>query len=247
MRTLTVLIVSVMVLACGKPTPGNDGTNNDANSNSDAGNNGDNVATNGSSNANSGGGECADLAEPFKDAVRAMPRDCVTDADCKLVQGAQVCDCALAVSASSDTAPYDDVRAQVDAAACANPFGCPDDSCPYRVLSEPGELYPHCSDEGQCEVLQLMSCEQYEMNAHGGIGTETGCMDNSECTLRNDLNPCNCNEAVSANFPFLVIQSIYEMMEINDARCDVQCMGCESPGEAVCALNDEGYQVCQSM
>lgn len=247
MRLFTLLLAIALAVGCGKPAPGNNGSNDNAGSNgaADAGNNDTNGGT--SNASNSGGGECADLADPFKDAVRAMPRDCVTDADCKLVQGAQVCDCDLAVSASTDTGEYDDIRAQVDSAGCANPFGCPMDMCPYRVLSDPGELYAHCSDEGECEVLQILSCEQYEEKAHGGIAAETSCMENDECALRDDLNPCDCNEAVSQNFPFLVIEAIREMIEINDARCNVQCMGCESPGDAICGNNDEGYKVCQTM
>jgi hypothetical protein len=246
MRTIILLIAALFVVGCGKPEPGNNGNSTpNAEPQPDGGNNGNtNGGTNGSSNSSQDG--CAELNEPFKDAVRAMPRNCVTDADCKLVARAQVCDCDLAVSATSDTAEYDDVRAQLDAASCSNPFGCPGNECPYRKLAEPGELYAHCGEGGECEVLQIMSCEQYEMNAMGGIASGGGCMEATDCTLRNDLNPCDCNEAVSENFPFLVIQSINEMMDINDARCDVQCTACPMPTEAVCANDDEGYQVCQA-
>jgi hypothetical protein len=250
MRTFIVLIAVALGVGCGKPTPGNNnGSTSNSNMSPDGGNNNaDNVTTNTSGGTGSGGGGiCVNIGEEFKAAVRAMPRDCTSDADCKLVERAQVCDCDLAVSASSDTAEYDDLRAQLDAESCSNPFGCPSGECPYRPLADPGELYAHCSDEGQCEVLQILSCEQYEERAHGGIANPGACMENTDCTLRNDLNPCGCNEAVSQNFPFLVIQSIAEMIEINDARCNVQCMGCESPGDAVCGVDGQGNQICQAM
>ena len=191
--------------------------------------------------------DCAALSEQFVDAVRAMPRTCSSNADCKLVSKAQVCDCDLAVTTSTDTSTYDQIRAQLDAGQCSNPFGCPTGECPYRRLADRGELVANCGDEGMCEVVQVLSCEEYEANAHGGIVASGSCMDDTQCQLRNDLNPCGCQEAISANFPFLTVQATQDMMDINDARCNVQCMGCPTPGDAVCANDAEGFKVCQSM
>lgn len=241
-----IFVLSLAAFACSGPSTSNP---NEADADQSAGGDdaggGDAARDTGASN-NGGDQNCAAIGERFTDAVRAIPRDCVTDADCVLLPRAQVCDCDLAVSAGVDTAEYDAVRAEADAAQCANPFGCPMGECPYRKLSQPGELYPHCNDENQCEVLQIMNCTDYQDRAHGGMFGESSCMESTECTLRNDLNACNCNEAVSTNFPFLTVGTIYEVIEINNERCDVTCMGCQGPDGAVCGMNDEGYNVCQT-
>jgi len=235
-------LVFLSLIACGKPV---------ANPNPDrdaaAADGGTDAPNNGTTPNNGATGDCAEIGERFTDAVRAIGRECASDADCKLLSRAQACDCELAVTASADTAQYEAVRAEADEAQCANPFGCPTGACPYRLLSDPGEIYAHCNDEGVCETLQIMTCADYEAKAHGGVAPASSCMDSTECTLRNDLNACDCAEAVSVNFPFLTIQAIYEMIAINDARCDATCLGCEAPGGTTCALNDDGYQVCQTL
>ena len=237
-----MLGLAVLSAACGKPTPGaggDDASTTDVGSETSVANNGVTTTNNGASTA------CADIGGRFTDAVRAIGRDCVTDADCKLLSRAQACDCELAVTASADTAAYEAVRAEADAAQCANPFGCPTGECPYRRLSDPGELYAHCNAEGQCEVVQLMSCADYETKLQGGIAPASGCADDNDCTTRNDLNPCDCAEAVSVNFPFLTVQAIYEMIAINDARCNATCVPCPPPGTPTCTVRADESQVCE--
>ncbi len=192
------------------------------------------------------GGNCAEIGERFIEAVRGFPRECAADYDCEILPRAQVCDCDLAVARGTDKSTYDAVRAEADAAQCSNAFGCPPTGCPYVKLSEPGELYPRCNDEGRCEIVQVMTCEEFEQKADGGMVGASSCMMDTDCALRNDLNFCNCNEAVSSQFPALLTQSIYDVLRINGERCDVTCEGCQSPGGTVCALDDEGLRTCQT-
>ena len=136
-----VPIVLVALVACGKPSsgedvdvgiePGPDAARTDVS--------GTNGSTSSPDSGGGTGGACEDIAARFTDEVRAIPRDCVTDADCKILPRAQSCDCDLAVSAASDTAGYEAVRAEADAEQCENPFGCATGECPYRRLSATGE------------------------------------------------------------------------------------------------------------
>lgn len=225
----------VAVCACSGPAPssdaGSDAAGTDAKSDADTG----------SSNTP----ECAEVSEAFVDAVRGMPRTCVTDADCLLVQRAGECDCDLAVTATSDVASFEAARAALDAAQCVNPFGCPGEQCRHRRLVDDGELYANCNLDGECEVVQLPSCPDYAAKAQGGLVLGGSCTQNSDCDVRNDLNACNCAEAVTGSFPFLARQAIYDIIAINNERCGISCSECPPPGTAVCANDDEGYMVCQ--
>lgn len=244
-RFLPILFCAL--LACGKPTSV-DPPDGGAEPPTDA-SEPDLSGTNGSTTSpdSGGGGACEDIAARFMDAVRAIPRDCVTDADCKILPRAQSCDCDLAVSAASDTAAYDAVRAEADAEQCENPFGCATGECPYRRLSTTGEIYGHCTEEGQCETLQIMSCTEYEARAQGGIANPGGCEVDTDCQLRNDLNPCDCAEGVTTNFPFLATSAIYELIQINDQRCgEVSCGPCEIAEMAVCATDADGTKYCSA-
>lgn len=244
MRDLVTMAVLCFALAaCGNPTP------NSSNNQPDGGSI-DTGTTSGEADTGGGGNngvDCAAVSEQFIDAVRAMPRTCATSDECKIVNQAQVCDCDLAVSVSTDTATYDALRTQMDAGQCSNPFGCPTGECPYRRLSDPGELVANCNDDGMCEVAQVVSCAEYEANANGGIVASGSCMDANQCQLRSDLNPCGCAEAISSNFPFLTVQATIDMMEINDERCNVECTGCDTGAQATCGSNAEGVMVCQTM
>lgn len=248
LRTHGLACLFLVALACGTPTPDSSsdaGVNNSTSDVSNATTDSSSPATNGEDSG--GSDECVAIGERFIEAVRGMPRDCVTATDCTIVTGAQVCDCDLAVSATSDTTSYEAVRAEADAANCANPFGCPNGECPYRRLADPGELVANCSDEGMCEVVQVLTCDDYVAGAHGGLVPPGGCMDDTQCKLRSDLNPCGCPEAISDNFPFLTVQATAELIEINDVRCGYQCMGCNAPTEAVCGTDGQGNDVCQAM
>lgn len=247
MRRVLVCIF-VCAAACGTPTP----SNNNATNGGDTGGGDNNVtdmstASNQTSNTTpNNGGNCSEIGERFQEAVRALPRDCAIDAGCQIAPRANVCDCDLAVSASADLTDYNAIRAELDGEACGNPFGCATGECPYRKLSEPGEIYATCNDENECEIVQILPCSEFEANASGGIVPPGGCMDNAGCTIRADLNPCGCGEAVSVNFPALAVQPIAEMIEINEARCNLQCMGCNSPGGAVCGDDGMGNMICMT-
>ena len=192
------------------------------------------------------GGACGDIGPRFMEAVRAMPRTCLEDRDCIIVSRANICDCDLAVSNGSDTATFDGVRAELDAAACENPFnttvagGCANTDCPYERLSDPGELYARCNPDNECEIVSLLPCSEYEARAQGGIAAPGGCMTAADCELRTDLNPCGCQEGITRNFPFLAIEALNEMMEINNERCNVQCGVCNAPAAATCV--DDGME-----
>lgn len=242
MKFLPTILLGLLA-ACGSPTA----SNNQTNSGSDAGaNNAVDTSTGGNTSTTSTttGTACGEIGPRFIDAVRALPRTCVTDADCKIVSRGQVCDCELAVSASSDTAEYEAVRAEVDAAQCANPFGCAVDQCPYHRLSEPGELYAHCGEAGECEVVQILPCSEFEARSRGGIVPAGGCADATQCGIRADLNPCGCGESISENFPFLTVQAVAEMMEINRDRCSLDCAPCDTPGTPVCVDDGAEGMVC---
>lgn len=242
MNRLALAVALTIASSCGDPKPDP--------SSPDAGPNNVNAttSTNGTTpnTQTNSGTACGEIGPRFIEAVRGLGRACATDADCKIASRAQVCDCDLAVSADADMASFDSVRAELDAAQCANPFGCSVEQCPYTRLSEPGELIARCGDAGECEVLQIMPCNEYEARAHGGVVPPGGCADNTQCTLRSDLNPCGCDEAISANFPFLTAQVTAEMMQINNQRCNVACMGCNSPGEAVCGEDPMGNMICMA-
>lgn len=183
------------------------------------------------------GDACAEIGPRFVDLVRAMPRGCQIDADCKIAPRAQVCDCDLAVTEATDLGDYDAVRAEMDAAQCANPFGCGDTTCPYRRLSDPGELYPRCNADKECEIVQVMTCERYEAAATGGIVSPGSCQDDDGCTILSHLNPCGCPESITKNFPALTHETIAEVIAINDARCELTCDECPATGTPTCEAN----------
>ena len=243
-----LIFLFVVAASCGTPTPSNSNSGGRDTGQNTSGDAGDNTHTANSTIAPTNGGTeaCVEIGERFKEAVRALPRACVTDTDCMVVSRAQVCDCDLAVARSSDTVEHDAIRAELDAEQCSNPFGCPTDTCPYRRLSEPGELYARCGEANECEIVQLLPCAEYEARGHGGIVPPGACVAAAGCTLRNDLNPCGCNEAITTNFPALAVQPIREMIEINDRRCNLQCMGCNSPGDAVCGDDGSGNMICMA-
>lgn len=238
------LLLSCLLVACGTPTPSNN-TDSDAGPNNATDTAVNNVSTSGTSMQTTGT-ECAGVGQQFIDAVRALGRSCVTSADCKVAPRANQCDCDLAVSASADTTEFESLRADLDAAQCSNPFGCAGGTCPYKKLSEPGELVAHCGDDGECEMVQVMPCSEYEARAHGGIVPAGSCTDSTQCVIRADLNPCGCGEAISTNFPLLTTQATADLIAINDARCNVSCMGCNSPGAAVCGDDGSGNMICMT-
>ncbi len=246
MKAQVVTIVFLLVSACGTPAPSNSATNGEPDAGPNNGTDTGNNTSNGTTPPVNSGQACAEIGPRFIDAVRALPRTCTINADCRIVERAQVCDCDLAVSRSSETAEYDAIRAELDTAQCANPFGCAVDKCPYRRLSEPGEVFAFCTDEGECETVQVLACSEFEARSRGGIVPPGGCTDASQCTIRADLNPCGCGESISSNFPFLTVQAVAEMMEINNTRCALSCAPCDPPGTATCGPDGAGNMICKS-
>lgn len=231
------LIWLVVACALGCSTPAN--SNNDNNTDDDSGNpnNVNNMSDGGQNNVNNVEA-CEPLQEEFKSAVRALPRDCGSDAECVLALRSGPCDCAIAVNSGSDLPRFDTARESLDNNECRNPFVCIGDRCEqYRLLSDPGELIPKCTGN-ECEVVQLMSCTDYENNKNGGIISESSCVTDADCTLRTDLNPCNCQEAVSTSFPLLAGQTIRELIGLNTDRCNTVCEGCPVINGVSCV--DEG-------
>ena len=230
-----IWLAAVAIFGCGTPATNNDNSDNDS-GNANNVNNANNMSDMGVNNINNGEA-CEPLQDEFKTAVRALPRDCASDAECSLALRAGPCDCAISVS-GSDLTEYDAARQSLDDNECRNPFVCIGNKCDqYRILSDPGELIPKCTGN-ECEVVQLLSCTDFENAKNGGLISESSCVTDADCTLRTDLNPCNCQEAVGTSFPLLAGQTIRELIDLNTDRCGTVCEGCPVINGVSCV--DEG-------
>ncbi|GEM_PF-5898251 len=197
------------------------------------------------------GKACEPLQDSFIDAVRGLGRSCFDHVDCQLALRAGPCDCAIGIGpGQQDTADFqsnidtfDAQRTLLDDNQCRNPFTCVGNKCPnYNTLSNPGELIPRCRG-GECEVVQLPSCADYESKKTGGLFTKSECESKADCSIRTNLNPCSCPEPVSKNFPSLVGGVIREIIDINNARCGTTCGGCPSFTDFDC-ISDGTRKVC---
>lgn len=216
----------------------NNSENNQNNANNTGNNqNNENNQTNNANNSNNVNNveDCVPLQDEFKAAVRALDRDCGSDAECVLALRSGPCDCAIGVNIRSDLATFDTARLSLDDAQCRNPFVCVGDRCDgYNTLSDPGELVPRCVGN-ECEVTQIMSCTDYEQKKNGGVIGDSPCVEDTDCTVRTDLNPCRCPEAVSTSFPALAGPVIRELITINDERCGTTCdQNCPVGTTAIC-------------
>ena len=241
MKRLLFFAVFV-VFGCSTPPSNND--NNQNNSDVDMGLNNSNNTSNNVNNVNNVD-DCDALGEVFKEAVRAMGRDCISDAECVLANRAGPCDCDIAVNAGSDLASFGDARSLLDDQMCRNPFVCIGNRCDtHVVLTDSGELIPRCVGN-ECAVYQVMSCTDFEQNKNGGIINDSSCVVDADCRIRTDLNPCNCPEAVNNSFPALAGPVIREMMDINRARCGTTCEQNCAPANGVACVDEGDVKRCR--
>ena len=215
MRRLAYACVAIALLfGCGE----SEADNND-------GNNGNTAET------------CETSGNAVADAIRALPRACESDAECRVVERAGNCECANAINAMADTSEFDAALANLDANMCVHPFaGCGAAQCAYERGYRDPVLVAQCV-ESECVVAEAMSCAEFEQNIYGGLVAASRCETANDCTLRNDLNPCGCQEGVGTDFPFLAAESIYNLIGINRDRCDFTCEACPAVTEAACVQN----------
>jgi hypothetical protein len=219
-----LLAVLLFVFAACGETEG-DGTNN-----------GD---TNAGANANTGSiaEVCETTGNAVADAIRALPRDCEIDSDCRIVERAGNCECANSVNADGDIASFEAALADLDENMCVHPFAsCGATQCDYERGYRESELIGQCIAR-ECVVTETMKCEEFVDNIYGGLVPPSRCETADDCTLRSDLNPCGCTEAVGVNFPFLAAQATFDLISINQRRCVFSCDACPQVTEATCEQN----------
>lgn len=179
---------------------------------------------------------CEETGNSVADAIRALPQECVSDDECQVVERAGNCECAKAATRDADLSEFETALAALDANECLHPFTCADDQCSYdRGYREP-ELIGTC-EMGECVVTEAMTCAEFEENVYGGLVAPSRCETADDCVLRNDLNPCGCQEAVGEAFPFLAAQSTYDLIAVNRDRCEFVCEVCPPVTEAACIQN----------
>lgn len=182
------------------------------------------------------GGTCATYQDWLTDAVRSLPRTCETPADCLIVDRAGQCECALAVTlGGGDIAAFNTALQELDAHECRHPFACLEGmaQCSYQTPFEQTELLVTC-EQNVCGLVELMACDAYVARKNGGIFPAGACETDDDCTLRDNLNPCGCQEALPKEFPFLLENAVFDLMPRNDTRCDFTCDGCPAVTEAFC-------------
>jgi len=231
---LSLSVAFCLLSACAQPA--NDGTDGETNG-ADAGTDPD------------GGGGTGDECKPLQDdvtaAIRGLPRDCVSDDDCQIIDRGGQCECEGVFSASADASELISALSALDDAECRHPFACVGTSdCEYDVLTPDGEILAQC-DGGSCKPVQVMTCDDYVAKSEGGIIPPQACETDTDCYLRDDLNPCRCAEAVSKDFPALTASAVADLMAIDTPRCSPVCDGCIIPNAAVCKdVDGTGDKVC---
>lgn len=181
-------------------------------------------------------GSCATYQDWLTDAIRALPRTCETAADCLVVERAGRCECAIAVTlGGGDIAAFNTALQELDEHSCRHPFACVESmsQCDYQTPFENTELLVTC-EQNVCGLIELMACDSYNARKNGGLFPAGACETDDECTLRDDLNPCGCMEAMPQEFPFLLENAAYDLMPRNDTRCGFACDGCPPVTEAFC-------------
>lgn len=215
-RAISAFLLALLVCACGEP----DESDNNANANGET-----SIAM-----------ICEERGNTVADAIRNLPKTCSDDSECQVVARAGNCDCSNGVSASADLAEFEAAIVALDENDCVHPFSCAGDQCAYdRGYREP-ELIGVC-EMGECAVAETMACSEFEANVYGGLIPPSRCETASDCMLRNDLNPCGCQEGVGTDFPFLAAQSTYDLIGLNKDRCDFVCDACPQVTEAACVQN----------
>ncbi len=180
-------------------------------------------------------GTCSSYQGWVTDAVRALPRDCSTVADCMVVERAGNCECAISATIGGDLAAVNTALQSLDDHSCSHPFACIDgmSQCSYQTPFEDKELVVTCM-ESQCGLIEVMACDTYIARKDGGIYPPGSCTVDSDCELRDDLNPCGCDEAYLGSFPFVLENEVFTLMQRNQGRCDFTCDACPSVTEAFC-------------
>lgn len=214
---LSALFLTFVAIGCGDTEP-TDGSNGDSNNTS--------VAE-----------TCETSGNAVADAIRALDRSCESDVECRIVERAGDCECANSVNIMADLTAFDSALQTLDENMCVHPFAsCGSVQCDYtRGYREP-ELIGTC-EQNECVVTETMTCAEFEENVYGGLVAPSRCETAEDCTLRNDLNPCGCNEAVGLDFPFLSAQSTYDLIGINRDRCNFTCEACPQVTTAACVQN----------
>lgn len=179
---------------------------------------------------------CEEKGNALADAIRALSRECDEDIDCRIVARAGNCECSNSVAASADISEFENALSELDENGCVHPFMCADEQCSYdRGYREP-ELIGIC-EMGECTVAETMQCAEFEENIYGGLVAPSRCETADDCTLRNDLNPCGCPEAVGVDFPFLAAEATFDLIGLNRDRCEFVCEECPDVTEAACTQN----------
>jgi hypothetical protein len=188
---------------------------------------------------------CVDLTLKTQDALRALPRACATAEDCQIVPRSGQCECSGSFSVTADLSVFDASIAAIESNGCNHPLKCFNvaNKCEYQSIFENPELIATC-EANECGLAEVVSCETFVANAYGGYTATTQCTSDEQCSLRQDLNPCGCFEAVPTSYPFLAAEQIHEMIGRNRARCDLMCGACTNVSEAVCRDDGTGTMRC---
>ncbi len=231
-----LMFVFAMALGCGSEDTDEPASNQVSNGTTN--NTANNASTNNASNQTGNNGvDCIAAQNDVASAIRALPRECITDNDCIVVERAANCECANSVSFRSDLSEFEESLSRLDAGSCGHPFACAQQSCSYDSGFTPSELVPVCDVDQTCTLREALTCDAFADGAKGGLVTAGACNSDEDCVLRDDLNPCGCDEGVTNQFPVLVAQSIYDLIELNTTRCDFTCDSCPTVTEARCIDN----------
>ncbi len=183
----------------------------------------------------SAAGTCSSYQGWVTDTVRGLPRDCSTPADCMVVERAGNCECSISAKIGGDLAALNTALQALDENSCSHPFACLGSmsQCSYQTPFENKELVVTCK-ENTCGLIEVMACDTYVARKNGGIYAPGGCTMDTDCELRDDLNPCGCDEAYPASFPFVLENEAFTLMQRNEGRCAFTCDACPPATEAFC-------------
>ena len=181
------------------------------------------------------GGTCSSYQGWVTDAVRSLPRECNTATDCMVVERAGNCECAIAATIGGDIAALNTALSELDERSCKHPFACLANmsQCSYQTPFDNKELVVTC-EQNTCGLVEVMACDTYVARKDGGIFSPSACTVDSDCALRDDLNPCGCDEAYQAAFPFVIENEVYTLIARNQGRCSFTCDTCPQVTEAFC-------------
>ena len=183
----------------------------------------------------SAAGNCSFYQGWVTDTVRALPRDCTTPADCMVVERAGNCECSISATIGGDLAALNTALQSLDERSCAHPFACLQNmsQCSYQTPFEEKELVVTCV-ENVCGLIEVMACDAYVARKTGGLYPPGACTMDSDCELRDDLNPCGCDESYPSSFPFVLENEVFTLMQRNEGRCAFTCDACPTVTEAYC-------------